>query len=65
MVGSNFYLEIDNQVYLLLTVAYFLIDSFFFFCLTVSRRGNRKICNISSPPPAFYRYSGDCLWFNH
>ena len=44
LVGPNFYLKIDNQVYSPLTVAYFVIDSFFFFfCLTVSGRGNRKI----------------------
>lgn len=34
LVGTNFYLKIDNQVYSPLTVAYFVVDkSFFFFFL--------------------------------
>ena len=43
----NCYLKIGNQVYSPLTVAYFVVDSFFFFGLTVGGRGNRKLCNSS------------------
>lgn len=35
LVGPNFYLKIDNQVYLPLTVAYFVIVFFFFVLLLV------------------------------